>query len=714
MALTLNKAMARATELLNTSSAGRACREAMYGLWLAMTYGKQWKAMAPGARGGTTLNQLRLVIDPDRRDVRVAMNEVRPQVIKANSRIMPRRLDYTVTSASPARNDRVAARVGKARMDLYTEATKAKSLLRHAVRWRTVLGSVIVRRTIRSRGPVVDVRDAYGEVSEREDGSHRYLRTFEHGWMICPPYEFVRDPSANDWSFEGEDCIGHEKPCSVDLVRRRFSGVRIETKATMGQLLEYQAFLYRATGHGANLGFQESKMPAVMLSEWWFRDSQADSRNPWPWRMLCYRDTVPIHDSAEQRALKVLEFGRNEYHGLPLHHFCYDVRPGSAWGEGIPQQVIPQQNIYNLALTSFVRTLLQHSGSQYVVIQNSIEGKLTDVLNRDQSVPIIVTPGGAAKHWPPVHRLTPPPIDATAAMFLQQGPGWMDSALNTAPIQRGQTSKRGEAGYAIQLKQEQADTPHTARTDEDEDITNALLTGTLFDIAKTDSLKELRETLSHQFGETELRAFKTQDFAKAGIGVRVTPDSLRPKTPSEYREEYQLAVSSQLLTAEAARLSMLARGGVVTDYREGLGFENQKTEAQILLDGGECEVTQGQHHGAHIFYLQTLQDMAHWPLLSEEQRGAILDHQEEHERVLLAQQLIEQDRTGGQGPTAGELPGEGPEGPPEMMMTEAMPLAQGQGQVLPFPPQGSAPVGSAQAPAPGLAGAPGAGLAAVV
>lgn len=659
---------------IRASQSTRAAMESLCAVYMLYTYGSQWGRLGVGTRGGQSVRRLKPIWDPDSPNVRCAVNEIRRCVQKINSRLEPRKLEFDVLADSPASNDRIAARVGQKRMDAFCREVNARRYLRAGVRWRTVLGSVIVRRTMWTKGKVALLRDPDNKPQERKDGSYRTIRTFGHGWQICPPYEFIRDPAANDPTFEGENYIGHEKPVPVDHVVRFYGkgalprGEGNEIKGTMGRYMHVQQLIYRATNTMAGARPDDSKTPALLLSEHFFRDPDAEGENDWPWRLLAYRDAYGTEANQE---LHRLEFGRNPYQDLPMHHFVYDAVPAHAWGSGIPEQTIGRQNLINLGWTGFLRSHLLHSGGFLMVEKDAIVGEITDLLAQRYNKPIEVNPG--ARHWPPIVRETGPGIDQVSATFIQRGPEMIENSLNLSAVQWGITSKRGESSKAVERKQEQADTPITARIDEDEITTNELLTGTLYDIGKTATLKDLGTILSGEFSDMELATFLHQDFSKAGIGVRVTQDSLRPRTPREYREEYTQLIESGMVEPVDARRAMLVNGVAILPL-ESLNYDLQMEEVRRMLRGYAAKVTEDQDHPTHLFAIGVVQARPGYDQYSEQQRSRIEGHASEHKEYMQLSQVTQREF---------EAPLAEPGIQEEPYPIE--PQTQGPGPVLPFP-----------------------------
>lgn len=691
MPLSQDDCLSIARDRLRDSSTSRAEFEALCGLWLCYTYGTQWADVRSGRN--QSLQQLRSVLDYANQDVRLCMNLIRARVSKINSRLMPRELKWTVAPASRAINDQVGALVGDARLQQQIQDISGLRALRKASLWRVVMGSSIIRRTISARGDPVVVRDPSGKPSVGPDGQERVLRSFNHSWAVCPPWEFIRDPSAQDVDWRDENDIGQEKPRPTTWLKRHY-GIQVDSKATMGSLLEFQRMLYEATGQSAGYGWQESKTPAVLVSEWWFKDSSADSDNPWPLWMLCYREIRS--DQPSDRELKVIKFGENPYYRLPLHHLWYDDQLLSPWGRGIAALTKHGQDALNIAFMSILRQFVMHGCAKYVIQADSLVDNIAEALTNRTDKPIIYR-RGAGINKP--ERLNPAPMDQTAATILSATPTWLDSMLNMSPVQSGEAVKRGEPARAYEIRREAADTPLTAIIDNDEMTINELLSGTLFDVVDTESVEETYERLSHEFTIDQILSLKTQDAPSTLAGVKVAPDSLRPRTPQEMKDDYAAAVNTQMVDAISARRSLLVEGKVPLDVKEAAAYRQQIQEIQSLLTGESVNVYIGQDHGMHQWVIDYEQESARWGGYTEEQREAITQHWQLHQEAKDKLQMIEAANIPGAQPQPGqEQMGAGGMGETPMgEMPMGMPGMGGQqmaGAGLPPEMMPSAPVGA--------------------
>ena len=472
-------------------------------------------------------------------------------------------------------------------------------------------------------GPPIIVRGADGQPSMRGD-TPRTIKTYRNKWVVCPPFEFIRDSSARTTDFEDEEIIGHECPRTAEWVMRNF-GIKVEPKANMGELLEYQRYLYKATGQFGP-AYGESKLPAVMVSEWWFKDqTKEDGKNFWPWRMLAYRDTRG--EMPQDRQLKKLEFGLNPYHQLPLHHFFYDNQIIAPWGICIPAKTIPAQDSLNIAHTSMLRSVSSHGSPKWIIKQNTLADGEREGLNTRADIPVVWY-GNSALDRP--ERIPPAPIDSTVRQILADAPGWLDNMLNQDPVQVGAAVKRGESKAAYEFRRDSADMSQTAILDEDELTLNQLLTGTMRDLIKSETTKVLVNRLSNQYTVQQILTLKQQDVAETLAGVKIVRETLRPRSSLEVKEDNLAAINAQMIDPIVARRSMLVERGISFDVKEKLAYDSQLLEISDLLNGDEVEVYLGEEHEMHMYTIELEINSPMFRMYSQDQQAAIQQHWTDH------------------------------------------------------------------------------------
>ena len=622
MPLDEKQALKRQTGLLTTSQSSRAAHEAYCGLCLVYAYGSQWASSGgTGQRQGHSLQQLRTIVDADRSDVRMTMNVIRSRITKLNSRLAPRSIESRCVPASRAMNDIVAAMVADGRLQLHLEEVDALRKLKQVSLWRLVLGSGLIRQCM-WKGESVTGRDAAGKPTGQE------VPTIAHAWDVTAPYEYIRDPSARSVTFDGEDCIGHEKPRTLAWLKRHFgiSKEQLGETSTMGKLLEYQKFMYKATGQSLDYGWSDSEAPAVMVGEWWHRDDDRDPLGRWPWYCMTYRNTAGADAAA--RGLKSLHFSPNPYHGLPIHHFWFEDQLGCPWGKGVPALAIQAQDMINLSFTNLMRHQAAHSHSKYIVEENSLVDDIATALGNNPRRPVVIRKGSA-----PLKRMESPPPDQTTMAIIDSSPTWMDWLLNMAPVQFGQSAgKHPEAGRAIDIRKDEADTPITAVSDGDEIALNRLLTADLFNLIRHETPEALEELLSHEFTRKQILTLKEQDVRRTLIGVRIEPETLRPQTPQEMREDAMVDIKTQMTNPVSARRSLLVRGRITIDEKESRAYRKQLQEIAMILDGQDVPAAIGQDHDMHQWTLDLETESSRWDSYTEEQQVGLMAHWQEHQQ----------------------------------------------------------------------------------
>ncbi|MFH1604523.1 MAG: hypothetical protein ABIH03_11520 [Pseudomonadota bacterium] len=631
MALDKDNALAKARNLLESSYSSRALYETYCGLCFLYAYGPQYGFVNAGRSGGRRLQTLPTVSDINSTSIRLAMNIIRPRITKINSRLKPKDMLYHVRPASTQQNDLTAALVAEESLNVDMAQIGALGKLRRASLWRCVLGSVIMRRTMAAVTQVAQ-RYADGQPVMRQDGQPLMLPMYEHDLAVCPPYEFIRDPAANSPDFAGEECIGHEKAMPLSAVKRYFGSVpgvaSMQTRATMGQLLEFQNYLRSATGYSMGSSGSDSKEPAVMVSEWWFRDDERDAKRRWPWYMMCVRDTSA--QTLEEQAMLTVWFSRNPFHRLPLHHFLYEEEANSPWGRGIPSILLNAQDAFNASYNSMLRRMVFSGTGKWLYQAGSVDAaKLNNAIN----VPV------EYRNSKP-ELITGVPLDSASIEINRAMPNWLDSMLNMSPVQSGQAVARGEAARAYEIRRDAADTPLNAINDDDETTLSELLTGYLFDSVKTADVQSLRAKLSDAFTDDQIMALKMQDAEQSISGVKIVPGTLRPQTPDEMKQDASLAIQSKMLDPDTARRALIVKGRIGLNPKEEAAYRKQILEMSALLQGEPIGVEPEEDHDMHIWTIGYLIEQPQWSTYTQEQKGWVRQHAQAHrEAQVMARRL---------------------------------------------------------------------------
>ena len=627
------EALALARDTLTASVNYRMAYEAYCGLMFAYAYGRQWASLGTGPSAGTAVRTLNNAIDVQNRQVRVAINEIMPRITKTCSRLRPAAMHFRAKPGSGAPNDVTGALVADELLQVHMKEIDAVGTLEEMDRWRVVLGSCVLRRTRSRNGNPVILRTPDGEPRQGPDGQPMTLGTFRHGWAETPPYEWIRDPSANSLNFrENEQILGHEKPRTTEWVRANF-GKKIETLATMGGLLEFQRFLSQATRHGPTPTWQDSRQKAVMVSEWWFKDAETGR---WDWHLLTYRDTMPSDRSDDARDLKVLHFGKNPYNGLPAHHFYYNVKLGSPWGMSLTSQLMPAQDIVNMSFTYFLRALVDHSCSRWVIYHDSLAGKASVDLVNKSNRPIVLKPGA------PLPKREPPgQMDSGVMHTLLHSTEWLDRLMNTSPVSQGVESRRGESTETHQRRMDLADSVNTAINDRDERTIGELLVGTLYDMVPDMNMETLKAKLSGQFSDSHIYALRSQDVKNTVIGIEVVPGSLRPRTPRERQEDLAKAVEVGFVDPIEGRRTLFMETGHIIDALECREMKFQQLEIASLIRGEPPVIFDAQNHEVHMWVLSWEMSSPRFSSYDPQQQETLQAHYAQHKDLLMQTQQQE-------------------------------------------------------------------------
>ena len=617
-------AVKKYNEVLESSQCQRALLETQCGLWTAMAFASdQWLATSPGSMGGTAIKQLRTVVDIGRRDVRLSLNAIRGEIKQHCARTKPRDLEWTVEPATESPRDRGAAQVGQKLLDLHLMPKMALNVLRDMNVWRATLGTCFIRRCMMPMEEGLKLRDEMGEPMKGEDGEQLELPgVYDHWWECGPPYELVRDPSANNWRFDNEEFVGHEKAVPVSKLQAMIPGFRPPDglKTTMGELLSFQNDVYGIMHGRSGMSAADSKQPALMYCEGFYRGKG------WKWTHFLqgWRDSGASEGAG--RGVHLINFGPNGYHGLPIHQYVYDWPPGMAWGMGLAEELIPHQRMQNFSVTQLLRLILDAGGKHIINVSALKDKKYEDILG-NRLKPFVVT---SAEGMKAVGRVPPNATDPNLIFAMAQSQRWIEQGGGAADVLRGVTSKRGESDKAVKTKIGQAEGPIMSMIDEDEGITNDLLTGTLADMGSTATLEEVQTATGGEFGPQEIEAFLSLDFDQATPSVTVARDSLRPKPPEEHLRTMAAAIESTMIEGPAARRAHMIRTGEGLDPLEEAAWREQQAEIRAMRAGHPVEVNFWDDHDTHLWTIKFEKAQPRWRSYPPEVRAAIEQHGGEH------------------------------------------------------------------------------------
>jgi len=634
---------------LRASRAMRSHYDSVWALNLAYAAGKQWSWIQAQSAGQRQLERLHEILDPRRTDVRVTLDMVARSVRRVVASLKPQKISAVVHPRGGSSAAMIAKHVFTGLLARRLREIDALAIWRGLHRPRCILGVMGVRRQITTNGRPITLPMG----SSRKD-QQKALYNRQVSWAPVLPFEVVRDPSAISCDMDGETTMGLEKARPVYWVQKNF-GVEVQTEQTMGDLYGHLDQMRKATGWTIRAHAGDSRVPGVMVYEWFFKD--ADAEREWPYHLIAYLDP----EEASQTRLVPLHWGDNPFFGRPIHFLQYETRINEPWPAGIPALMKGAQDIRNMAATAMLRVMIA-SYPQWRVEKSTMEEAQIALMSRmDRAIEF-------QRRLPTDHipdRVQAPGASPVSENFFaitgQEG----EKAAGIAPVQHGQQVARGQSGEAYREVIEQAEVPLNDLRKDDEGVLNDLLYGTLIDTVKI-TLRPRRDIARRMLGDE----FTTQQIATA-LGsdpeaviesVTVLPETIRPRTPRQVKEDMTDLVQKQVKPAREAEWEMLRQGDVVTDSRMAAAKRKQEMEITMLLAGGQPQVVGGEDHETGIRVLEELMSSPRWESLSPEQRDAISFHWAQHRNA--AMQLAEwaQQMEMGSGMEArGSPPAERPE-----------------------------------------------------
>ncbi len=608
MALTEEQAKEKQARLDKSGAQRHAHHMAYWTLAMVYDHGPQWGYTAPES-GQLQVRYLRQIVDPNRKDIRVAMNRIHQSVNQIRAMLNPQSLKVDVEIRGGVASSRNLAYAAEQIQSEHLKAEHGLSQLRYANYMRCVLGSAVIRRTLRRVGPGKDTG------VPAPNGGTIFTWPREIGMSVHFPWEFQRDASAQTVHPErDEEIFSHIQPRTTDWISRTF-GKPITSETKLGALLETQRQMHVASGHPLSQGAADSELPAVMVHETYFADPE--SAESWPWLLLSYTD-----QARDAEKYETLFFGRNPFYGLPFRVLVYDPLIAAPWGAGIPHLQMASQDITNIAFTWLVR-LMQEGGGKWMYQKGTLTTPWKDLSARlDEAIEY-----EKPHQWSTGPERAPAPQIPPAAMtLLEMAPNWMRETLNLAEVQLGMPVKRGEAGKAYEIRLGAAERPIEDLRTGDELVLSELLYGDLVDVVKHYRKDQLQKLVGGDTPEEDILAIKRGDPLDTFSAVNLHPSVLRPKTPGESEERFVGLVAAQFLDPETAQWELLIQGRVTTNTQMAINYRKQLGEIDAMVAGEQVLPTLGDNHRYHIWTLKLVVGSPRWATIAEESRTGIIDH----------------------------------------------------------------------------------------
>ncbi len=605
-------------KLTVTRDAYASLRRFLDSFWtLAIMYdsGKQW-GWPTTRRGRVVISHLKTIIDPRREDVRVTMDKIHEKVTAVIARLRPKKISAKANHAGGAVEDIVISNAIDKLLARWAAKSKALNVLRDRDPIRTVLGEVIVRRTLTTYG------------GARQVSKESAIRNFDLNWDIAYPWEFIRDPSATTLDFDrDEEIIAHCKPRPIEWVKRHFGiDLKDQAKSSLGELLDYQKQLFRAHSSESGEYLRDSKQLAVFVYECYYKDPDkmiyGDERRQWAHQLIAWDDP-----RIAEYEMHPIHFGSNPFYGNPFHYFVYDRQVQAPWGRGIPHILMQSQDIVNLGMTWLMRQMQSASG-KLVIEENTIE-KPNEMLSNRIDRPLVWRRSGAyaAQQSAPT-RLQPPMTNPAVSEYLSIIPGWMDEMLNLTDVQKGITSKRGESGEAVKAKLGEANEPLEDKRRDDELALENLLYCTAVDLTNPKLLRldQARILLGKDVPDEHIRALLRKPITQSVRSITVHSMMTRPKTPFEAQDNITALVTAQVIEPIDAQWEMTVQG-VGINTRMNQARDRQITEIEMMINGAEeTRVTMADAHEYHRRTIEEFVESSQWFTLEIEVQEKILGH----------------------------------------------------------------------------------------
>jgi len=614
----LNKeqAIEQFIQLRKADRDSRAWRDAWWAMAQVYNTGPQWGYLRNNDNA-LQVQYLQHITDPQRSDIRVAINLINPACVQIASKLCPSRIEGYHNPSSGSIESRMVADTADKFMQAHLRKISALHVLRSKRNDQCVLGTSVIRRTIQGR--------PRGEINGQQ------VRDFSVGWALCKPWEFIRDPSATTTDPARHEFIfAQELPRPVQWLKTNF-GIEIKTQNTMGKLLEYHRQLQAATGQGLDRGAKDSTMPAVLVQECYFQDP--DMPTDWPWVLLTWSDPSQGIDKLNPIGQGLYP---NPFHGLPFHLFNYDTSElQSPWARGVPHIACQQQDVFNLGATWLVRILMQGAG-KWSVEKGTVDNPKKQLNNRvDEIIEWDRRQAAFPNLAGPPTRVGAPQVSPGVIDIINTAPGWIFDSLNLADVQRGIAVKRGESAEAYKTRLGEANSVlETVRRD-DELTLQELIFSTTIDMLDPNRIRmdQLAETLGPDVARDRIMSLVRQPISKSISEFVVLPGTVRPKTPLETMDQFSSLVAGQVIESHDAQREMFLQGNVSVNTMLSEAFKKQRAEIAIMKSGQNVMPFMGDHHAYHIETCQLFINSSEFLSLDEQIQDMIQDHMVSHQQA---------------------------------------------------------------------------------
>jgi len=601
------KAKEKAGQTLRASKACQGWHDAYWALADVYAFGPQWGYVNPD-NGLFDVSHLRHIVDPNRKDVRVSLNRILPDIQRLAAAYKPQWIKHFLVTRGRSPHNVSVKYAAEQVHQQHLEQIGALSVLREMELTRLVYGSVVLGRFLSQAGPEKPVNEKLS------------IKTRRIQWCGFAPWEFLRDPAADTVRPErDEEVFGHQKAKTVDWVGRTF-GIQVKSETKLGHLQTFHQKHQIAQGRG-NYAVDSEQFGGVVRT-WYFKDSDATD-NRWPWMLITWTDPAADH---EEDSTKTLFWGKNPFCDLPYRIFPCMTRTTAPWGVGIPHIQMAAQDLLNIGASWLVRQMNEGVGK--IVIESNTVEDIDRQLDNDPNKPIVWKRMGSNTKEP--HRMSAPQVSPVVADVLDRAPVWMHDSLNLSGVQFGEAVKRGEAAKAYEVRLSEANATIEDQRKDHELLLQDFLYGDLCDVVKVYRADQLRKLTGGSVPNDQLAALKRRPIQQAIAGVRVHPTTMRPRTPREVKDEIVGLAEKQIIPPEDAQWEMMEQGGTAVSTAMFNASRKQAIEIDYMLAGVDQETNIADHHAWHIRALEQFMDSPQWYGTSDKAKEFIIQHWARH------------------------------------------------------------------------------------
>ena len=274
------------------------------------------------------------------------------------------------------------------------------------------------------------------------------------GLAVLHPGRLTIDPANRSWDLDDHEYVIQTDVLSCDEARRRYgkhfeNDLAFQSDATIGQLRMVDSYLGSAL-YGLQPGGGESITKGVIVYRRFsdhYRKLQVVIHNPAP----SWKEKERRSDGSLGRSAEYFVVGEWPWRwGNPYLKLDCFRNVACAIASGLVAELVPTQNLINLAVSSDLVSLLAEAGGwRWVAYKDTIHNPEAMKKGRAGST-IWLTPKAYREKLAP-QIVAPPAGNRTAANLFDQANFIMSLLSSVTPTLQGQGVKRGQAYAAYEL-----------------------------------------------------------------------------------------------------------------------------------------------------------------------------------------------------------------------------------------------------------------------